>query len=133
MRLIRRVVIGTIASVGVLGLTAGPALAHECVNASKQNQSAGVQLVLGDAGPVWISQGLQQRIDQGLVDFETGEGFHGLIGFDMDGDAVADLSTWIVGPDGEIPLQAQFNGQPCKGVTNIETYFTECMSMAVPM
>lgn len=107
-------------------LTASTAYAHECINASR-NGTAGAQLVLGaNDEPIYISKGLQKRIDQGLVDFETGEGFSGIIGFDIDGDGVGDLATWIVGPNGEIPLKAQWNGPVCKGVTNIDLYFEEC-------
>ena len=84
---------------------------------------------LSTGAVVWISNGLQQRIDQGIVDGETGEGFHGLIGFDGTGDGVADVSTWIgVGPDGtEIPTNAQENGPACRGLTNLFVYLTTCV------
>ena len=59
----------------------------------------------GDSGPdfqtpIYISQGLQERLEHGVIDSDTfEEEFHGLIAFDADGDGVADLSTWIgVGP-----------------------------------
>ena len=108
-------------------LTASTAYAHECVNASR-NGVAGAQLVLGmNDTPIYVSTGLQKRADKGLVNLETGEGFHGLIGFDVDGDGVGDLATWIVGPNGEIPTKAQWNGPACKGVTNIDRYFEECI------
>jgi hypothetical protein len=113
----------------VLVLMAGPALAHECTNASKKYADSGAQLVLGANDDVlFISKGLETRIAQGLVDFETGEGFSGLIAFDVDGDGVADASTWIVGPDDEIPLVAQFAGPACQGVTNIGVYFEQCIN-----
>jgi hypothetical protein len=109
-----------------MAFTSTAAYAHECVNASR-NGTAGAQLVLDmNDEPIWVSKGLQQRIEQGIVDFETGEGFSGIIGFDIDGDGVGDLATWIVGPNGEIPLKAQWNGPVCKGVTNIGLYFEEC-------
>jgi hypothetical protein len=59
----------------------------------------------------------------------TAEGFHGLIAFDADGDRDADFSTWLgVGPDGtEIPLEAQFMGPACRGLTNLGIYFTKCL------
>jgi hypothetical protein len=127
MRVTRRLALGGIAAAATIVLTAGPGLAHECVNASR-NGTAGAQIILGaDDSVLWISNGLQSRIDQGLVDPETGEGFSGLVGFDIDGDGVGDVATWIVGPNGEIPLKAQFNGDPCKGVTNIGLWFEECM------
>jgi hypothetical protein len=51
----------------------------------------------------------------------------GLIAFDVNGDGIADFSTWIdVGPDGEIPLVAQLSGPACQGLTNLCIYFTEC-------
>ena len=120
MRIIRRLTVGAVAAAATVVLTAGPGLAHECTNLDK-NPGAGAQLVFGPTGDVvYMSMGLQNRVDRGIVDFETGEGFSGLIGFDEDGDGVADGFTWIVGPDGEIPLQAQWNGSMCHGVINFE-------------
>lgn len=122
-------VLGSIAVTTALLAAAEPAWAHECVNADK-NAAAGVQVVVdvNTGALVWISQGLQQRIDQGLVDPETGEGFSGLFGFDLNGDAVADVSTFIVGPEMEIPAAAQFNGPACHGITNVGVFFTQCVS-----
>jgi hypothetical protein len=110
-------------------LAAGPVLADHCTNADK-NAAAGVQVVIDIATGqiVFVSNGLQHRIDQGLVDPNTGEGFSGLIGFDLDGDGVADLTTFIVGPNFAIPEQAQLNGAPCHGIISIEAFFTECVS-----
>lgn len=127
MRALPRAMVASLGAAAVVVLTAAPGLAHQCVNASR-NGAAGAQLVFGQEGDViWISKGLQSRVDKGLVDFESGVGFHGLIGFDIDGDGVGDLATWIVGKDGEVPLKAQYNGPVCKGVTNIDLYFAECM------
>ena len=67
------------------------------------------------------------------MDPDTGEGFHGLVGFDIDGDNVADLATYIVGPNGEIPQNAQDNGATCQGIINIGVWFEECMSQAAPV
>ena len=128
MAVLRRVLMGTTAATAAVVLSAGPGLAHECINASR-NGVAGAQLVLGtDDSVIYISKGLQSRVDRGLVDFETGEGFSGLVGFDIDGDGVGDLATWIVGPNAELPLKAQFNGDPCKGATNIDLWFEECFT-----
>ena len=107
-------------------LAAAPSLAHECVNASKPAQ-AGVQVILGPSGVEWTTPGLAERIANGLVNPDTGEGFHGLVGFDFDGDGVLDFQTFIVGPDDEIPEMAQFNGPACHGITNVEAYFAECV------
>jgi hypothetical protein len=115
---------------GVLAslLVVSSAMAHQCINPSKANQAAGVQLVIGmDGSIVYITRGLATRIEQGLIDFETGEGFHGLIGFDDDGDGVADGATYIVGPDGEIPLEAQLRGAACRGITNVNLYLDQCV------
>lgn len=134
MPTIRRIVTTTVAVPAIFALTIGTASAHQCMNASKKNQGAGVQLVLNDAGEiVWASKGLQNRVAQGIIDPQTGEGFSGLVGFDMDGDGDADLATWIVGPGGEIPHQAQDNGATCKGVINIGTWFQECQAGAEPV
>jgi hypothetical protein len=109
---------------------ASSALAGDCVNASKV-PSAGAQVVIdiqtGEA--VFVSDAVQKRIDRGLIDFDTGAGFHGLLGFDFTGDGEADLTTWFgIGPDGtEIPQVAQFSGPACRGVTNIEIYLTQCL------
>lgn len=106
-------------------LGAAPALATECVNASKP-QAAGIQVLLGPAGIVWSTPGVATRISQGLINPDTGEGFHGLVAFDFDGDGTIDFSTYVVGPDDEIPELAQFNGPSCHGITNVGIYFTEC-------
>jgi len=128
MGMVKRALVTATGAVGVLVLMAGPALAHECTNASKKYAASGAQLVLGANDEVlYISKGLENRIAQGLVDFDTGEGFSGIIAFDVDGDGVADASTYIVGPDDEIPLLAQFNGPACRGVTNIGVFFEQCI------
>ena len=107
-----------------LVLAAGPAFAHQCVNASKKNQAAGVQIIFGEGDdPLWVSKGLQKRIDNGVVDLETGEGFHGLVGVDVTGDGKVDFAVYIVGPNDEIPLPAQTNGADCHGIVNVEEFF----------
>jgi len=104
-------------------------LAHECVNASKSDQQAGAQVLFGPSGEIlWATEGALRRIERGLVDPVTGDGFHGLVAFDFDGDGQADVSTWFgVGPDGEIPLRAQLNGPVCRGLTNAGLYFEQCV------
>jgi hypothetical protein len=124
-----------VAALSVAGLALGTAQAnaHECVNASKKNQASGVQVVIdintGDV--VWTTKGLANRIDQGLVDPVSGEGFHGLVGLDFNGDGAVDVATWMVGPNDEIPDPAQWNGATCRGVVNIETFLTECQTTPV--
>ena len=126
MKLTSRLGLAGIAAVSSVALAATPALAHECVNASKP-VDAGIQVLLGPTGIEWTTAGVANRIDQGLIDPDTGEGFHGLIGFDFDGDGTVDVQTYIVGPDDEIPLPAQFNGPSCRGITNVAVYFSECL------
>jgi hypothetical protein len=125
--LIRSILLAAAASL----LVASTAFASHCVNASKE-PGAGAQVII-DANTsevLWVSTGVVKRIEGGIIDFDTGEGFHGLIGLDLDSDGVADLTTWVgVGPDGEaVPWQAQVSGPACQGVTDIATYFVECLS-----
>ena len=54
----------------------------------------------------------------------AGVGFHGLIGLDLDSDGATDVSTYIVGPNDELPNQAQQNGAQCHGVINIGEFFS---------
>ena len=130
MTLIRRTALVALGGAAALVLSAGPSLAHECVNASKVDQTAGIQAIidLTTGEVVWSTPGLANRFAQGLVDPATGEGFHGVIGFDVNGDGVVDVATYIVGPEDEIPEVAQINGPACSGITNVGTYFTECLS-----
>lgn len=126
----RRPIAATILGVVTSLAIATSALGHECINASKSDQSAGAQVIVdGTTGEVvWTTTGLAHRLEQGLIG-PDGEGFHGLVGFDFDGDGVVDASTWYgVGPDGdEIPEGAELNGPACRGLTNLGIYFTECL------
>ena len=120
-------ILGVVASLAV----ASSALAMDCTNASKSDPTAGAQIVI-DATTgnfLWISAGLTERLERGVVDPSSGEGFHGLIALDLDGDGIADVSTWVgVGPDGEeIPVTAQINGPACRGLTSIGIYLSECL------
>ncbi len=107
----------TVVAVVVVG--SGIAGAHECTNASKP-PGAGAQIVIdGNTDQVvWATKGLTKRFEKGLIG-PDGEGFHGLVGIDLDGDGAADLMTYIVGPNGELPTQAQQNGSPDHGIVNI--------------
>jgi hypothetical protein len=127
--MMRRPLTATFLGIVASLLIASSALAHECFNASKSDQAAGAQaLIDGNTGEIiWMTEGLASRLAQGVIDPATGEGFHGLIAFDVDSDGIADYSTWLdVGPDGEVPLVAQLSGPTCKGLTNLFIYFTEC-------
>ena len=119
-------ILGVFASLAI----ASSALASDCINVSKSDQEAGVQAILDvtTGEIVWTSVGLANRLERGLVG-PDGEGFHGLVGFDFDGDGVVDASTWIgVGPDGtEIAEPALLNGPACRGLTSIFIYFSECL------
>ncbi|HEX6299944.1 MAG TPA: hypothetical protein VF148_05740 [Acidimicrobiia bacterium] len=111
-------------------LIAAPALAHSCTNASKSDPMAGAQVLIGAEDQIlWASQGVLNRIEQGLFG-PDGEGFHGIVAFDLDGDGEADASTWIgVGPDGQVPVVAQLKGPACRGLTNVGIYLTECVGV----
>ena len=125
----RKGMIATASAIAALLVFSSAAFGFECTNASKNDPSAGAQILFGPAGEILsISDGLANRIERGVVDAETGEGFHGLVAIDVDGDGAADFSTWInVGPDGEIPLHAQLNGPACRGLTNLFVYMAECL------
>jgi hypothetical protein len=119
----RGVVLSAFAAVAVTVVGAGPALATDCANASKPPQ-AGVQVILGPDGAIeWTTPGLALRIDHGLIDPNTGAGFHGLIGFDIDGNGTADVSTYAVGPNDALPEVAQINGAACHGIVPLEELF----------
>jgi hypothetical protein len=123
----RRSLIAGFGGVVLSLMMATSVLGFECTNLSKP-PAAGTQVVFGPDGQiVWVSRGLERRIEQGLVNPDSGEGFHGLIGFDFDGDGVVDASTYIVTPDSEIPLEAQFRGPACRGMSNLGIYFTQCV------
>ena len=128
IKTIRRIFLGAVTLMVAAILTAGPAFAGHCTNADK-NPTAGNQVVVNaNFQIISISDGLQHRVDQGLVDLNTGEGFSGLIGIDFTGDGVADLSTFIVGPTFAIPDVAQLSGAPCHGTVSIGEFFTNCLS-----
>jgi hypothetical protein len=91
-------------------LIAVPALAQQCTNGSKSDPMAGAQVLIGAQGQIlWAGQGVLNLIEQGILS-QDGEGFHGIVAFDLDGDGVADASTWLgVGSEGEIPFEAQYS------------------------
>ncbi|MGH8971842.1 MAG: hypothetical protein ACRD0C_01375 [Acidimicrobiia bacterium] len=112
----RKLVAVPVVALGVVLLTGSSAFAHECINLNKP-AGAGAQIVIDENGEVvWATNGLIKRFERGLIG-EEGEGFHGIIGFgDADGNVFG--STYIVGPNGEIPIAAQQNGSPDHGIVN---------------
>jgi hypothetical protein len=115
---------GTLASL----LIASSALGFECTNLSKSDPMAGAQVLIGSSGEIlWTTTGLANRLERGLISSD-GEGFHGIAAIDLDGDDVADVSTYLgVGPDGEIPIEAQLRGPACRGLSNLGIYFEQCL------
>lgn len=111
-------------------ILASSALAFDCMNASKPDQTAGDQIIVdATTGQIlWLSQGVQERLEHGVLDNNE---FRGLIGLDFTGDGVVDVSTWFgVGPDGtHIADPALLNGPTCRGVTEIGLYFSECLGL----
>ena len=116
--MLRRIGIVVVAAIGGVGALAGPAFAHECTNANKP-AAAGAQVLIGPDDEIeWATPGLVKRFEHGLIG-PDGEGFHGLVAIDVDGDGAADFSTYIVGPESELPEVAQFNGSPDHGIVNL--------------
>jgi hypothetical protein len=119
--------LGVIASVAI----ASSALAMDCTNVSKSDPIDGAQVLIdGNTGDVlWISNGLAERLERGVVDPSSGEGLHGIIAIDYTTDGIADVSTWFgVGPEGaEIAEPALLNGPTCRGLTSLELYFSQCL------
>lgn len=114
----RGAVVGAIVA-GVVILGAGTAGAHQCTNVSKPTL-AGAQVILDAEGNIAsATKGVLNRVERGIIDADSGEGYHGLVAFDSDGDGIADVMTYIVGPNAEIPLQAQQNGSPDHGIVNL--------------
>ena len=110
---------GAFGIVASIMLAAGPALAHECTNVQKDEHdpSNGAQIVFGCADAILDAK------PHALALLESGKFPSGWIAFDVDCDGIADAGTYIVGPMGEIPRQAQFNGSPDNGILNVCTYF----------
>jgi hypothetical protein len=121
---------GLVAAISVL--TAAPALAHDCVNTSKNPSSPTVVLGVGPGceNTLSVKQGVQQRIDKFGLD-ENGEPnfqFHGPLGLDFDCDGVADVISYEPGggTGGVIPAAEKDGGrnrENCRGMTNFDTAF----------
>jgi hypothetical protein len=103
----------------------GTAWADHCTNIQKDQHdpSKGVQVIINDTdGSIeWANAGVQNRVENGHIDPESGEGFHGHVGIDFDGDQTVDVMTYIVGPEGDaLPDTAIHNGSPDHGIVPIE-------------
>jgi hypothetical protein len=102
----------------------GTAWADHCTNIQKDlhDPSKGVQVIINgtDGSIEWANAGVVNRVGQGLIDPSTGEGFHGLVGLDFDGDGTVDVMTYIVGPDGDaLPDTAIEHGSSDHGIVSI--------------
>jgi hypothetical protein len=116
-----------VSAASALFLGSGIASAHECGNADKPVGSGAQVIVNAMTGEIeWTTPGLANRLSKGLVT-PDGEGYHGIVALDLDGDGTADVNTYLVGPDGELPQTAQDNGATCHGVISIEQLFTVCV------
>jgi len=127
----RRPIIATLLALTTSLAIASSALAFDCTNVSKSDPMDGAQILVdGTTGELlWATPGVVERLQRGVIDPETAEGFHGIIAIDYTGDGIADISTWFgVGPDGtEIAEPALLNGPVCRGLTSLELYFTRCL------
>ncbi len=114
-----------VATLATLGM-GGTAFADHCTNIQRdlRDPSKGVQVVINDTdGSIESANaGVVNRVGQGLIDPASGEGFHGLVGIDFDGDGSVDVMTYIVGPEGDaLPHTAIDNGSPDHGIVDIST------------
>jgi hypothetical protein len=110
--------------------TAGTAFADHCTNIQRDmhDPSKGVQVIINaqDGSIEWANTGVLNRVGQGLIDPATGEGFHGIIGLDFDGDGTVDAMTYSVGPEGDaLPDTAITNGSPDHGIVGLDTLFPQ--------
>jgi hypothetical protein len=117
-----------VAAVGITTLATvamtGTALADHCTNISKDahNPAGGAQVTVNTTtGAIESAKpGVLNRINNGLIDPNTGAGLHGQVGLDFDGDGVADVTTFFVGPDGDaLPDTAIMNGSPDHGIVSL--------------
>jgi hypothetical protein len=124
----------TLAGIGVSTLATvamgGTAFADHCTNIQRDEHdpSKGVQVIIDastEEGTIeWANPGVLNRVSNGLIDPETGEGFHGLVGLDFDGDGTVDAMTYLVGPEGDaLPETAINNGSPDHGIVHIGVLF----------
>jgi len=126
--MLKQAVAGLGVTIAATVAVSGTAWADHCTNIQKDQRdpSKGVQVIINDTdGSIeWANAGVQNRVSQGLIDPNTGEGFHGLVGIDLGGDGTVDFMTYIVGPDGDaLPDTAINNGSPDHGIVGLDTLF----------
>jgi hypothetical protein len=122
----KQAVIGLGVAVAATFAMGGTAWADHCTNIQKDmhDPSKGVQVIINDTdGSIeWANAGVQNRVANGLIDPESGEGFHGLVGIDLDGNQTVDVMTYIVGPEHDaLPDTAISNGSPDHGIVGLDT------------
>jgi hypothetical protein len=106
----------------------GTAFADHCTNIQRDTHdpSKGVQVVINttDDSIESANPGVVNRVGHGLIDPATGEGFHGIVGLDFDGDGTVDAVTYQVGPEGDaLPETAINNGSPDHGIVGFDALF----------
>jgi hypothetical protein len=122
MRNALRLVTTAAAVPAFLAISTGLAYAHQCTNASKP-QDAGWRVLVGPGDSLTFNdKGLERQFTTDPA--AAFDRFAGIVGIDFDGDGDADFSTYIVGPDGEIPEVAQVSGADCRGIVNVDAYFS---------
>jgi hypothetical protein len=124
--MVRKPLVGLGVAVLATVTMAGTAYADHCTNAQRDahDPSKGVQVVVDATTDTIVSAnaGVVNRIDHGLIDPDSGEGFHGHVGLDLDGDGTVDVMTYFVGPEGDaLPQTAIDNGSPDHGIVDIGT------------
>jgi hypothetical protein len=124
--MLKRAVVGLGVVVAATIAMGGTSWADHCTNIQRDmhDPSKGVQVIINDTdGSIeWANAGVLNRVANGLIDPDSGEGFHGLVGIDLDGNGTADVMTYIVGPEGDaLPDAAISNGSPDHGIVGIDT------------
>jgi hypothetical protein len=118
---VRKAVVGLGVMLLATVAASGTAWADHCTNIQKDQHdpSKGVQVVINDTdGSIeWANAGVTNRVNHGLIDPNSGAGFHGHVGIDLGGDGTVDVMTYIVGPEGDaLPDTAVDNGSPDHGI-----------------
>ena len=122
-----RITVIPVAAAIALGVTAGPAAADHCVNANTNNQGLQVVIDAATGEPSYLAPGVRRRVERGLIDVATGDGFAGPLGIDFDGDGTADVVSLQVTPWNAIPEPALVNGATCHGIVDIATFLSVCL------